>query len=1657
MIICLMMMGITSNFFNTLFAKNFTFCEPSIDAVNITDPSDCGVNDGSLEIVSSGGTGTFEYTINGGVNWQEQNIFLDIPAGAYGVGVRNADGSCPFFYPFQVELMGPDSPRFIEVAATDPTDCGVDDGVVVITAEGGTGPYFYSVDGGISWGASNIFTDLPPGIYTAMVKNADGTCPTAYVIPIELEGPVMPVLLNVNGIAPSDCDLENGSIFIEATGQGLLSYSIDQGNTWQASPFFLNLAEGSYHPMIKNAEGTCLLEGEPLMLTGPSSPEILSIEGTHPTDCLLADGQITVQAAGTSFGLVYTIDGGLTWQSEEVFLNLMAGTYEILVRNADGTCPAVEGGSLMLFDPPKPEFSGLEGTDPSDCLAANGSINVLATGGFGMLEYSIDGGLSWQNASFFESLPAGNYLPRLRNQDGTCLVTSVPIDLVDPPMPVIDYVDITDPSDCGTLDGSLQILVSGGTGSFEYSINSGYSWQSSALFSALGAGTFFTAVRNQNGTCESYAPSGSTLSDPEAPVILGTEFLLPAVCGSADGHIKIWASSNSALIEYSINNGITWQAANSFSGLGEGVYSIAVRNLDGTCFTTGESLVFEGFQPPAIQEIVALDPTDCGASDGQIYILAEAGNYEFSVNNGISWQSNGFYQNLTAGQYHLLVRQVEGGCFVDLGNITLDAPPQANIQNIQATAPSDCVLEDGTITVLLENGAGNFQYSINNGGTWQGNGFFDHLSSGVYNIFVRNPDETCLVTGGMVELTGPELPQIENVAVIPPSDCDQWDGQIKIVFTHPENSFLVSIDNGESWQAESNFSQLGAGVYSIWISNQSGTCSEAWGSIEMITPEQPVISEIIQTDFSDCEPGTGTIEVLMEHSGDYEFSINGGTSWQAEGFFPGLNAGSYVPMVRNASGTCLVMAVAIEIQDPFSELEVGFVTSNPSDCGAADGKIEWIVEGPGGPFEYSIDGGATWFAEPFFVGLTEGSYPGLLRLQEGGCTKEVGTIELEGPEAPVIVQISSQDPAECNASNGTITILAQGNFGDFQYSINGGTTWQHESTFSALAEGNYGLAIRNADGTCEVLNSEWVHLAGPQLPQIENIVVTPISDCGLTDGNILFEGEAVEYYEFSINGGQSWQAFSVFGMLAEGYYPVQVRGADTTCVLEYGTVEITSPSSPEIDSIITHPVSDCWTQDGSLTIVPVNPESTSEYSIDGGVTWTNDPFFDQLPPGEAIVWSRNEDGTCAYVERPVTIKGFTPPQIMDVLTENPQNCEATDGRLTIIAEAADVPYEYSINGGLDWSNSYDFQHLTEDIYTIKVRIPGEQCEVTYQQLLVLTPVAPLDVEILEFSEPLCFGEANGIIHVQAIGGIPPYNYFWSHGETSPELNELKAGIYELSVFDARGCMEVFRFKMKQPEPFQISLGTDIDTTICLGQSVSYHFEAGNDHYQWGSENGFVSSDPSVIFNEAGLYWLTVENESGCTASDTIQVIYRDAFFDADFLLPEEGVINTPIVMIDISWPVPDSISWFFDEEHVALQQSDEDQQVVLMENPGTYVFGMKAHSGECYGLLEKEITIFSSPEELTHDFSQQNPSNVLEFHLSPNPNNGTFQASILLEQPQQAELWVIDQNGYQFDHRVLGSDYYFQESFHFGGLQPGVYTVVLQTDTAWQYINFVVQ
>jgi uncharacterized repeat protein (TIGR03803 family) len=153
-----------------------------------------------------------------------------------------------------------------------------------------------------------------------------------------------------------------------------------------------------------------------------------------------------------------------------------------------------------------------------------------------------------------------------------------------------------------------------------------------------------------------------------------------------------------------------------------------------------------------------------------------------------------------------------------------------------------------------------------------------------------------------------------------------------------------------------------------------------------------------------------------------------------------------------------------------------------ASCGGNDGAISIIPTSGTAPFQYSINGGASYVSGPnsgyTFQRLAPGTYQ--LRLKgANGCESAVVTREVrlvygvpcQSCTPPTFLNDGTIVlDASCRGNDGNISIISTSGTAPFMYSINGGATYvpgpASGFTFQNLSAGTYQLRLKDAKG-CE--------------------------------------------------------------------------------------------------------------------------------------------------------------------------------------------------------------------------------------------------------------------------------------------------------------------------------------------------------------------------------------------------------------------------------------------------------------------------------------------------------------------------------------------------------------------------------------------------------------
>jgi len=266
----------------------------------------------------------------------------------------------------------------------------------------------------------------------------------------------------------------------------------------------------------------------------------------------------------------------------------------------------------------------------------------------------------------------------------------------------------------GACDGNITVTAAGGTGVYQYTID-GINFQASGSFSNLCAGNYVVGVVDDNACVDTVM---LTLTDP-ALLVLDSIVNVDVSCNSAnngnnaDGSISVFATGGTAPLNYSIDNGATFSAANVFSGLSPGSYTVVVEDVNG-CAVNGGNIVIN--EPAAVSIPNVVTDVSCnGYNDGQVAVAPQGGtpaySYSWSV-NGVG--NNPVANNLVAGNVTVTVSDANG-CSEAI-TVTVNQPAPINFIAFSADVLSGCAplavaFYNATDTALIDS----FYWDLGNG------------------------------------------------------------------------------------------------------------------------------------------------------------------------------------------------------------------------------------------------------------------------------------------------------------------------------------------------------------------------------------------------------------------------------------------------------------------------------------------------------------------------------------------------------------------------------------------------------------------------------------------------------------------------------------------------------------------------------------------------------------------------------------------------------------------------------------------------------------------------------------------------------------------------------------------------------------------------------
>lgn len=223
-----------------------------------------------------------------------------------------------------------DFPVINTINATNPF-CGGINGEIEISSSGGTTDYQYSIDDGLNYQSSSIFTALDSLTYQVILLDANNCTDTSTITLTGVDSLFIIDLIIEN----SSCGNDNGSInFNGVGGTPVYQYSIDNGLNYSTTSSYTNIAPGTYELILLDNEG-CSDSTD--VEIAPSTNPIIDSLFVSEDFCSLSNGTLNAFASlGISpydYSIVQDTDT-ILFNSNGSFENLSSGSYQLYLSDS---------------------------------------------------------------------------------------------------------------------------------------------------------------------------------------------------------------------------------------------------------------------------------------------------------------------------------------------------------------------------------------------------------------------------------------------------------------------------------------------------------------------------------------------------------------------------------------------------------------------------------------------------------------------------------------------------------------------------------------------------------------------------------------------------------------------------------------------------------------------------------------------------------------------------------------------------------------------------------------------------------------------------------------------------------------------------------------------------------------------------------------------------------------------------------------------------------------------------------------------------------------------------------------------------------------------------------------------------------------------------
>lgn len=1550
----------------------------------------CKPNAGIVTSQASGGTGPYLYQIvtdnlplgyDAGDTKPTAVSFLstftsntfNVNSGNYLVWAKDAYG-CIESAPVQIAL---DPSPVFALSIDDKCAKEGDFSVTVSQVTAGIPPYYIKVNSG---NYQPIITPLPykitglnSGPVDVTIRDANGCETPLMQAPITPTPTATATVTKVLNCSPGTT-IVNATITVSVkNGTTPYTYAVKKGAAayvpiTPTTTVAAGVTTFTYTVAAANADvykfritdaNTCPIETNEVTVD-PIKPIIVSSIDVQPK-CFGGTGSVELVASGGQGPYTYKFNTS-AFTSKTIYA-AAAGAYTYVVKDALG-CEA--SGSGILLQPSALALVAPVIT-PLQCgngnVAQSATVVLGATGGTKDYLYSFKGSAFTKETTYTVDDTKNDQTIAYTIQDanGCSVSSSVTILKLVPPtnFTITQGAVIT----CTTLNTSATIsAVIGGIGTKTYQMIS-------PAFSDQGTNAIFTGLLPDVDYV--FQVTDANKCTVQKPFRIANVINIKAVeqsttgitCSTAtDGKASFFITGFAGTYRYTLDGvavpGNFTSSTINLTGLAKGPHNIQIFDNVTNCFTP---VITFNIASPASALILAtpvVTPLGCTTS-GAVTLNASGGwgdyTYTLIQPNGTTLINNdGIFVNLTqTGPYTVSVKDSNNCTVAVAAAFTLVTAPLP-VATIAATSDYCYYNTNSTTLVVTATKAVpypvTFEYSINNGQSWQSTNTFPNLTPGAYSVLVRD-NFGCVSTAVSTTINGRLFASAENTKDIYCTGTLNGTIRVSALGGYPDYSYTVKIGTGPvsgkiafapgATYVDYSVNAATPGTYQFVVYD-SKDCSYPVPAVIMTAPTPVVYTADPKSPY--CSPSQGNVNnglILFtlapsNNNPDYKYSIQrtipagGVLITQDTPLFTNLSAGTYA--VNVTSGRNCGAPTTVVIDSP--SLVVASASAGAFTCSSPANTLNATVvtvtgaggSGTGalGDYTYS-ENGTVWETTNTFNVIDNGSAQNLTYYVKdaNGCIDDV-IVPISAFPRLISAKTSLVTKAACNNAGEVIRVTIAGgsvpyNF-EYQVSVDGAA---YSTTVTPVAAGTntfdytatvpgqlYQFKITDKTTGCFIISDAYK----VPLFNIAEVVATASSmvKCfGSNEGKISIN--ITDYkgpYTYQIlNGGaaipgasgtgnsNTVNPFTIpFDLVAGTAYTVSItETAYPFCTIVSGNVIITQPPVLDLSALVIANVNqNCKTAGAVLTIdettiIGGTPDYTYAF-VPAGTTPTAGDYQDEYTKTIATtkiapafdawdVYVKDANGCFQHVTVNISLDPM--PAITNVSVAS--QCYSTAGYRIDVAATGVAPLQYSLDG-VQFQDDNFFIVSSPGDYTVTVR-DKNKCEV--KATAPVTILEPLTLIAEVTKTPTCTA-ADGTVTLTAGGGtVAPVSYVytrdnWTTTSVSPIFSGLAPGTYTFKVRDTGttpSCEKDVTVIIEDPRPVTGIVATPSPVSCNGGTdgSIAVTLTGTNDNpiYMYslaGPVNRVAQESP--IFNDLpfGTYTVTVTSGKGCSNTATAVVV-----------------------------------------------------------------------------------------------------------------------------------------------------------------------------------------